>query len=135
MADPTPTDEQVLADPGAYTVEQVTDVFARAAPSAIETAKAAEAAGKARQGIAEWEPQPTAKASSGSPRAVRYDPAGWRERARSEFNVSPHAIAGALHNAPPDELLTKSEVKQALGQFLDLVDPGTEPEEPDDSEA
>lgn len=44
--------------------------------------------------------------------------AGWRERAAVHLDVSPHAIAGALHDLEADALLTEAEVMQRLDRYL-----------------
>lgn len=56
----TPKDERVLADPGAFSVEQVLEAFGRAEPGQITDAKALEASetGKQRAGILEYSPPP-----------------------------------------------------------------------------
>lgn len=48
------TDEQVLADPGAHTVEQVLAAFGGATPEQIAETQALEADGKGRAGIADY---------------------------------------------------------------------------------
>lgn len=45
-----------LADPGSFTVEEVLAAFEDATPEEIEAAQAAEADGKNRKGIVEYEP-------------------------------------------------------------------------------
>lgn len=47
----------------------------------------------------------------------RYDVAGWKERAKRRFKVSPHAIAGAFHDAKPGDTFTEDEVQMRL-KFL-----------------
>lgn len=55
-----PKDKQVLADPGAFTVEQVLEAFGRAEIGQIADAKAIEGSdtGKKRAGVLEYSPPP-----------------------------------------------------------------------------
>jgi len=43
--------------------------------------------------------------------------AQWRERARATFGVSPHAVAGALHDVRAGEEVAESEVRRRLEEF------------------
>lgn len=47
----------------------------------------------------------------------RYDRHGWRERARTRFGISPHALAGALYDAD-DEQLSEAQVRSKVDSFL-----------------
>lgn len=48
----------------------------------------------------------------------RYTVEGWSERVRRfGQTVSPHAIAGALHDVAEDEMLTEDDVRGRLDQF------------------
>lgn len=53
----------------------------------------------------------------------RHGVAGWKERARSRFQVSPHAIPGAfaLHDDPSAEL-TENQVRSLIDKYLKLED-------------
>lgn len=58
-----------------------------------------------------------AKVPDPTPFIERYDVAGWKERAKRRFGVSPHAVAGAFHDAKPCDTFTEDEVQMRL-QFL-----------------
>lgn len=55
--DPQPTDAEVLAAPGDYSVAVVLDVFSRATPEQIDACQALEAAGQNRVTIINYEPE------------------------------------------------------------------------------
>lgn len=54
MATTSPTDEQVLADPGDYTVDEVIDVFSRSTPEQVAAAQGLERDGRNRKGVVEY---------------------------------------------------------------------------------
>lgn len=124
-----PDPQQVLAEPGSYTVEQVTDVFASADRGLIEAAKEQERQGQRRKGVLEWDPPTPPDPEPQPPGEVRYGKVGWLERARGTFGRSTHTLAGALHDVKPEQQLSQGEVESAIATFDELVDPGTEPEE------
>lgn len=51
------------------------------------------------------------------PYVERHGVDGWKERARSRFGVSPHAVAGALHNLGDEELSAK-EAQARIAKYL-----------------
>lgn len=106
-----PSDEQVLAAPADYTVEEVTSALERAPEGRIEAVKVAERGGENRKGIMEWAPAPPADTK---PVAVKYSASEWKERARSEFGRSPHFLAAALCDAKPGQLFTKAQAEKAI---------------------
>lgn len=64
------------------------------------------------------EPQPVKAAEA--PQTVAdagLTAAEWKERARAEFEVSPHALHGALSHFDADEKLARSKVQDALDKF------------------
>lgn len=108
-------DEEVLADPGSHTVEQVVAVLSRSTPGQIEAAKALEAEGQARKGIAEFElPQETPPAN---------EPTFSRERVldREEgpriVGASHPAIVGALHDDDTEQF-TRAQITRKVEEFL-----------------
>lgn len=54
-------------------------------------------------------------------RTEKYNAAGWKERARRRFGVSPHAMVGALHDFDSDKALTEAQVRKALGVFEEVT--------------
>lgn len=67
--------------------------------------------------------QPPAKVAD-APAEAKYTPSEWKSRARV-FGVSPHAIAGALHDAEAEAHFTEQQVRNALKSFLEReIHPG-----------
>lgn len=74
----------------------------------------AKAAGKAKADAdAEARPAESAPADDLERNTVE----GWKERARTRFGDSPHAVAGALHDADAEATFTEAEVSSALQAF------------------
>ena len=110
----TPTDEQVLADPGSFTVEQVTSVFERTADDAVVAAKQLEADGEGRKGIVGWE-RPAARHQG--------EPEFSRERLLSADGplITGHpryVIVGALHGVER-ETFTREQIAKTINEFLE----------------
>lgn len=87
-----------MIDPSTSTVAAVA-AYLDEHPEEAEAVKAAEAEGKARQGIMEWEPAPVADAADGSPvelpegaKVVTADPRG--EWERLEVDGEPVTVDG-----------------------------------------
>jgi hypothetical protein len=116
-----PTPEQILADPGAFTVDDVTGALAKVSPEAAQAAKELEAAGKQRVGILDWvPPQPEPEEprftrsrvldSSEGPQIVGHIEALGRTATLAD-------IAGALDGVE-GEAFTRDEVRAHLGAYL-----------------
>jgi hypothetical protein len=65
-------------------------------------------------------PAPAAAAPAKPPEVVeeKYTRDVWKEHAKRRFGVSPHAVAGALYDIGPDDVLSEVEVRQRLA-FLE----------------
>lgn len=127
MADqqkPAPSDDDVLARPSDFTVDQVIAALGRAPQARVEQAKIAESEGKNRAGILDFQAQPpTVEQALRSEDGVeRYTSAGWQERARwltvEGHAVTRHAVVGALHGSAAHELFSQQQVEQRLQRFL-----------------
>lgn len=112
MADTT--DDLVREDPGAFTVEEVTDAFSRSSSEEVEATKALERAGKNRKGITNWEP-PAPEPVDEEPRYERgrvLDPAEGPRIVGEPY----HVIVGAL-DGDNSEDFTRSEVQAKVSAF------------------
>lgn len=118
MATTTPTDEQVLADPSAYTVDQVLDVFRRSTPGQVDAAKELEADGKARASIADYLPPPPEP----DPIEERYsrDRIIDREEGPRIAGVKHPVIVGAL-DGNDNETFTRTELSALVDAFTNRV--------------
>jgi hypothetical protein len=111
----TPTDGDILADPSAFTVEEVTEAFARASDDDVDMAKALEEQGKNRAGIANWE-RPTS--DEPAPDQVVFT----RERllsseAQAITGVPSWVLVGALHGDDSAEF-TREQIDEKVQAFL-----------------
>jgi hypothetical protein len=77
--------------------------------ASVDTAKSAET----RPTTQQTTPPPAAPSAD----ETQLTKGQWLERARGIFRVSPHAIAGALHDKADDETLTEDDVRGALDEF------------------
>jgi hypothetical protein len=60
-------------------------------------------------------PPPAQVAQANEP--VKLTKSAWQERARTVFEASPHALAGALHDKADDETISEDDVRSALDEF------------------
>jgi hypothetical protein len=116
-----PTADQILSDPGAYTVDEVTAALADATPEQTQETKALEAAGKQRVGILDYQPPVPEPEQPKYARARILDPSEGplivgHIDALGRTATHPD-IVGAL-DGNDSELFTGDEVRAAIGEFL-----------------
>lgn len=63
-------------------------------------------------------PAPAPAAAAAAAAAESYSAADWKSRAR-QLGANRHAIAGALHEAGPEDRFTEQQVRDALRAFHD----------------
>lgn len=118
MPSHTDTDEQVLADPGDYTVDEVLDAFSRSTPLQIADAKELEADGAGRKGISEFEPRPPAPPAPPDPAQQVFSRERLLDRVEgpSITGQSHPTIVGALHGEDGSEF-TRAQVEKLVSSF------------------
>lgn len=120
MPSQTDTDAQVLANPGDFTVEEVLATFSRSSQEQIDDAKAVEAAGGGRKGIAEFEPRPPAPPEPPDPAKQVFSRERLLDRVEGpRITGHPHpTLVGALYEDDGAEF-TRAQVEKKVAAFLD----------------
>lgn len=109
-----PRDEEVLADPESFTVEQVVAVFARSSDDDVVAAQKLEKDGKARATLLNFA-RPTGH-DDGEPRFSRERVLG-PEGGQILPSVQGYVLAGAIHESDAQEF-TRSELHSLVDAFL-----------------
>lgn len=117
VQDPDATDQLVLEDPDAFTVDEVVEVFARSTPEQMSDTKHLESEGRGRVGIMSWEPPaPDTSTASAEPFFTRERLLG---RDGERIAGYPHVvIAGAIHGDAEDCEYTRSAIAEQCEAFL-----------------